>query len=215
MTIEFKVGASDTPNSGVQLSYPLRMVMGIEGTLADNSLPNASSCVNTTTTPIAWGTMVAYNTSAPGNETVGVRPVTSAADSVLGLLIGSNTYENSDQSAYDARAGFYPNPHILSDGRAGCPSEQAANYITHGTVITRVVDAIANPAVPGSPVRFYLVDNSASVPGAFLGRFTTTAVPGKTALITSGAAWVSGSDANGLARLQLNLPTTPIIIEAD
>jgi hypothetical protein len=209
MAISFTTAASATPNSGVQLSYPLKLTLGHEGGLADSSSYTSGSYQNTYGSPLAFGVLVAIFAGDTTGDQYAIGPVLSATDTIVGLNIDANVYEGATGAAYQARDGYYPNPAILADGRLGTPNLQTANVLSKGSALVYTTDVTTKM---GDPVRFYINDVSASVPGAFLGRFCISPVAGKTVLIQSGARWRSAAD-NNIAVLELNFPTATYIAD--
>ena len=55
-------------------------------------------------------------------------------------------------------------------------------------------------------MRFFGVDHSATVTGAYVGRFTKTAVANKTFAMTGGVRWLSETSAAGLVLLEIDIP---------
>jgi hypothetical protein len=84
----------------------------------------------------------------------------------------------------------------------GYPDTQTVNVLSKGVVWVYATEAIAL----GDAVRFYGVDHSGTVSGAYVGRFATTAVAAKTFALTGGARWLSETSGAGLVLLELDLP---------
>lgn len=204
MSLTFTVTASPDPNSGVQLTYPLNIGLGHEGQLADLQAYISRSYINQSGLPLAFGTLAALNQSPGATSEYAIAPVTAATNVIVGLNVDANTFEGATGSAYQARAGYYPNPAVLADGRIGTPDKQVANIVSKGNVLVYTTDITTKM---GDPIRFYINDVSASIPGAFLGRFCISPVAGKTIQITEGARWLSSATGN-LAQLEIDIPAT-------
>jgi hypothetical protein len=84
----------------------------------------------------------------------------------------------------------------------GYPDTQTVNVLSKGVVWVYTTAAIAL----GDDVRFFGVDHSGTVDGAYVGRFTKTAVANKTFALTGGARWLSETSAAGLALLEIDIP---------
>lgn len=200
MALTFSVPATATPSPGVQLSYPLTMGIGHEGMLADLQAYISLSYTNTSGLPLAFGTLVSLNQAATAKSDLTITVVDKATDIIIGMNIDSNTFEGATGSAYQSSPGYYPGTSILADGRIGTPDSQTANVLTSGNVLVYSTDTLTTM---GDPVRFYITDASASIPGAFIGRWCTAPVAGKTVQITQGARWLSGTKSN-LVQLEID-----------
>lgn len=209
MALTFSVPATATPSPGVQLSYPLTMGIGHEGMLADLQAYVSRSYVNDSGLPLAFGTLVSLNQAATAQSEFSITVVDKATDIIVGMNIDSNTFEGATGSAYQARPGYYPGTSILDDGRIGTPDSQTANVVSFGNVLVYSTDTLTKM---GDAVRFYISDVSASVPGAFIGRWCTAPVAGKTVQITQGARWLSGTKSN-LVQLEIDIPATKYVAD--
>lgn len=208
MALTFSVPSTSSPSPGVQLSYPLTMGIGHEGMLADLQSYTSRSYANDSGLPIAFGTLVSLNQS-PTAESGSITVVDKATDKIVGINIDSNTFEGATGSAYQARPGYYPNNAILPDGRIGTPDSQIANVVSVGNVLVWSTDVLTTA---GDPVRFYIDDASASIPGAYIGRWCTAPVAGKTVLITEGARWLNKS-INSLVQLDFDILASKFVAD--
>jgi hypothetical protein len=184
---------------GVQGSYPLELIPGHEGMVADLQAYVSRSYYNQSGAAIPFGSLVATDNTPSSNDPFAVALATSGTG-VVGLAIDGLTFEGvSGSSAYT------PNPtNIIGDGsaRVGYPDTQTVNVLSKGVVWVYSTAAIAL----GDDVRFFGVDHSSTVDGAYVGRFTDTAVAGKTFALTGGARWLSETAGAGLALLEFDLP---------
>lgn len=209
MALTFSVPATSSPSPGVQLSYPLTMGIGHEGMLADLQSYVSRSYVNDSGLPLAFGTLVSLNQAPTAQSEFSITVVDKATDKIVGMNIDSNTFEGATGSAYQARPGYYPGTSILADGRIGTPDSQTANVVSVGNVLVWTTDVLTTS---GDPVRFYIDDASASIPGAFQGRWCTAPVAGKTVLITEGARWVTKS-INNLVQLDFDILASKFVAD--
>jgi len=184
---------------GVQGSYPLELIPGHEGMVADLQAYVSRSYYNQSGAAIPFGSLVATDNTPSSNDPFAVALATSGTG-VVGLAIDGLTFEGvSGSSAYT------PNPtNIIGDGsaRVGYPDTQTVNVLSKGVVWVYSTAAIAL----GDDVRFFGVDHSGTVDGAYVGRFTDTAVANKTFALTGGARWLSETAGAGLALLEFDLP---------
>ena len=184
---------------GVQGSYPLELIPGHEGMVADLQAYVSRSYYNQSGAAIPFGSLVATDNTPSSNDPFAVALATSGTG-VVGLAIDGLTFEGvSGSSAYT------PNPtNIIGDGsaRVGYPDTQTVNVLSKGVVWVYSTAAIAL----GDAVRFFGVDHSGTVDGAYVGRFTDTAVANKTFALTGGARWLSETAGAGLALLEFDLP---------
>ena len=184
---------------GVQGSYPLELIPGHEGMVADLQAYVSRSYYNQSGAAIPFGSLVATDNTPSSNDPFAVALATSGTG-VVGLAIDGLSFEGvSGSSAYT------PNPtNIIGDGsaRVGYPDTQTVNVLSKGVVWVYSTAAIAL----GDDVRFFGVDHSGTVDGAYVGRFTDTAVAGKTFALTGGARWLSETAGAGLALLEFDLP---------
>lgn len=206
MAIEFTTTTSDNPNSGVQLTYPLRLTAGQEGYLSDLAPVLSTTYYNTSGSPLAFGTLVALNTNPANGDPKGIAPFLASTvtdpRAAVGLLVAANTFEGATGSAYQARDGYYPNPSVLKDGRLGYPDGQACNVLYNGVAWVYTTDVTTKE---DDDVRFYIeeVADKPGLVGGFLGRFCITAIPGKTVKVLKGARWATGSNNGNLAQLRI------------
>lgn len=128
-------------------------------------------------------------------------------DIIVGINVDSNTFEGATGSADMSRPGYCPGTYILADGRIGTPDSQTANVVSKGDVLLYSTDTLPKM---GDAVCFYITDTSNSAPGAFLGRFCTSPVAGKTVLISEGARWMSSCTSN-LAQLEIDISATKYV----
>jgi hypothetical protein len=184
---------------GVQGSYPLELIPGHEGMVADLQAYVSRSYYNQSGAAIPFGSLVATDNTPSSNDPFAVALATSGTG-VVGLAIDGLSFEGvSGSSAYT------PNPtNIIGDGsaRVGYPDTQTVNVLSKGVVWVYSTAAIAL----GDAVRFFGVDHSGTVDGAYVGRFTDTAVANKTFALTGGARWLSETAGAGLALLEFDLP---------
>jgi hypothetical protein len=188
-----------TNPSGAQGSYPLELTVGHEGMLADLQAYVSRSYYNQSGAAIPFGSLVATDNSPTSNDPFAVALATSGTG-VVGMAIDGLTFEGVSGSS-----SYTPNPtNIIGDGsaRVGYPDTQTVNVLSKGVVWVYATEAIAL----GDAVRFYGVDHSGTVSGAYVGRFATTAVAAKTFALTGGARWLSETSGAGLVLLELDLP---------
>ena len=145
---------------------------------------------------IPFGVLVQTDNSPTSNDALAVE-IATGTTLIQGITVDTLTIEG-------AKAGMVytpiPTP-IYSDGRLGYPDKETVNVVSKGVVWVYSATAIAL----GDAVRFYNADHSGTVAGAFLGRFTKTAVANKTVAIT-GARWLSETTAAGLVLLEIDIP---------
>ncbi len=195
MAVTFTATTVTNP-TGAQGSYPLREVAGHEGMLADLQAYVCRSYRNQSGAAIPYGVLVATDNSPTSNDALAVE-VASGTTLIQGITVSSQVLEGASLgSAYTP----VPTP-VYSDGRYGYPDKETVNVVSKGVVWVYSATAIAL----GDAVRFYNADHSGTVTGAFLGRFTKTAVANKTVAIT-GARWLSETTAAGLVLLEIDIP---------
>ncbi len=195
MAVTFTATTVTNP-TGAQGSYPLREVAGHEGMLADLQAYVCRSYRNQSGAAIPYGVLVATDNSPTSNDALAVE-VASGTTLIQGITVSSQVLEGASLgSAYTP----VPTP-VYSDGRYGYPDKETVNVVSKGVVWVYSATAIAL----GDAVRFYNADHSGTVAGAFLGRFTKTAVANKTVAIT-GARWLSETTAAGLVLLEIDIP---------
>lgn len=188
-----------TNPSGVQGSYPLELIPGHEGLIADLQAYVSRSYYNQSGAAIPFGSLVATDNTPSTNDPFAVALATSGTG-VVGLAVDGLSFEGvSGSSAYT------PNPtNIIADGssRVGYPNTQTVNVLSKGVVWVYTTAAIAL----GDAVRFFGVDHSGTVTDAYVGRFTKTAVANKTFALTGGARWLSETTGAGLVLLEIDIP---------
>lgn len=197
MSVNFTSTTVSSP-TGVQGSYPLREAAAHEGMIADLQAYICRSYRNQSGGAIPYGVLVSIDNTPTSNDPLAVDIATSTS-LVQGLTVDTLVTEG-------ARAGMVytpiPTP-LYSDGRLGYPDRETVNVVSRGVVWVYTTAAIAM----GDAVRFFNADHSGTVSGAFLGRFTKTAVATKTIQITAGARWLSETSGAGLAMLEINVPS--------
>ena len=185
---------------GVQGDYPLELVEGHEGMLADLQAYVSRSYRNQTGAAIPFGRLVATDDTA-GNDVYAVK-LADAATGVVGITIDSFTFEAVGQPVYNrdpspTRTDADGNEHV------GYPDKQSLNVMSKGVIWVYTVEAVSL----GDDVRAFISDQSGSTPGADQGRFGSTADSGNTVLI-GGARWLSETTEAGLALLELDIPAS-------
>lgn len=196
MAVTFTATTVANP-AGAQGSYPLREVAGHEGMLADLQAYVCRSYRNQSGAALPYGVLVATDNTPTSNDALAVE-VATGVTLIQGITVSSQVLEGvSGGSAYT------PNPTpVYSDGRLGYPDKETVNVVSKGVIWVYSTAAIAL----GDAVRFFKADHSGTVAGAFLGRFTKTAVATKTVEITAGARWLSETSAAGLVLLEIDIP---------
>jgi hypothetical protein len=195
MAVTFTATTVANP-SGAQGSYPLREVAGHEGMLADLQAYVCRSYRNQSGGAIPYGVLVQTDNSPTSNDALAVK-IAEDVNLIQGLAVSSQVLEGASLGST-----YTPNPTpVYSDGRYGYPNTETVNVVSKGVIWVYSATAIAL----GDAVRFYNADHSGTVTGAFLGRFTKTAVASKTVAIT-GARWLSETTAAGLVLLEIDIP---------
>lgn len=196
MAVAFTATTVSNP-TGAQGSYPLREVAGHEGMLADLQAYVCRSYRNQSGAAIPYGVLVATDNTPTSNDAAAIEIATGTTN-VQGITVSSLTMEG-------AKAGMVytpvPTP-VYSDGRIGYADKETVNVVSKGVIWVYSTAAIAL----GDAVRFFNADHSGTVTGAFLGRFTKTAVATKTTAITAGARWLSETSGAGLVLLEIDIP---------
>ncbi|NBT50756.1 MAG: hypothetical protein EBV86_03370 [Marivivens sp.] len=183
--------------SGAQGSYPLELVAGHEGMLADLQSYVSRSYVNQSGAAVPFGVLVATDNSPTSNDALAVEIATGTT------LIAGIAISTAAQEGASAGQAYTPNPTpIYSDGRLGYANGKTMNVMSKGVCWVYTMEAVAL----GDSVRFYNAENSGVAADALLGRFGKTAVSSKTTEITSGARWLSETSGAGLALLELDIP---------
>ena len=195
MAVTFTATTVANP-SGAQGSYPLREVAGHEGMLADLQAYVCRSYRNQSGGAIPYGVLVQTDNSPTSNDALAVK-IAEDVNLIQGIAVSSQVLEGASLGqAYTP----VPTP-VYSDGRFGYPNTETVNVVSKGVIWVYSATAIAL----GDAVRFYNADHSGTVTGAYLGRFTKTAVANKTVAIT-GARWLSETTAAGLVLLEIDIP---------
>lgn len=196
MAVSFTATTVSNP-TGAQGSYPLSQVVGHEGMLADLQAYVCRSYRNQSGAALPYGVLVATDNSPSTNDALAVE-IASGTTLIQGMAISSQVLEGASLgSSYTP----VPTP-VYSDGRYGYPDKETVNVVSKGVVWVYSTAAIAL----GDAVRFFKADYSGTVTGAYLGRFTKTAVATKTVEITAGARWLSETSAAGLVLLEIDIP---------
>lgn len=196
MAVTFTATTVANP-TGAQGSYPLREVAGHEGMLADLQAYVCRSYRNQSGAAIPYGVLVSTDNSPTSNDALAVE-IAAGTTLIQGMAVSSQVLEGASLgSAYTP----IPTP-VYSDGRYGYPDKETVNVVSKGVVWVYSTAAIAL----GDAVRFFKADHSGTVTGAYLGRFTKTAVATKTVEITAGARWLSETSAAGLVLLEIDIP---------
>jgi hypothetical protein len=196
MAVTFTATTVANP-SGVQGTYPLDLIVGHEGMVADLQAYVCRSYRNQSGAAIPYGVLVATDNTPSTNDALAV-DIATGTTLIQGLAVSSQVLEGASLgSSYTP----VPTP-VYSDGRYGYPNTETVNVVSKGVVWVYSTAAIAL----GDAVRFFKADHSGTVAGAFLGRFTKTAVATKTVEITAGARWLSETSAAGLVLLEIDIP---------
>ena len=184
-----------TNPSGVQGSYPLRIVAGHEGMVADQQDCIIRSYRNQTGAAIPFGVPVITDATS-GYDALAVK-IANATSTMQGIAISSLVTEGTTLGA-----AYTPLPTpYFSDGRMGYPDKETVNVLSKGVVWVYTTEAVALT----DAVRFWKVDNSGTVTGANIGRWCKTASTAKTILV-AGCRWLSKTSAAGLALLEFDIP---------
>ena len=192
-----------TNPKGVQGDYPLKMIPGHEGMLADLQAYVSRSYYNQSGGAIPFGRLLQLDTN-PATNDVYACELAAGATNVIGISIDCFTFEAAERR----NTAYIGNPTWLREDaegeeHVGYPEEQALNVMSKGVIWVYTVEAISM----GDDVRAFIADYSATTPGADQGRFGTTAVAGSTVLI-GGARWLSETTEAGLALLELDIPAS-------
>lgn len=200
MAVSFTPTTVNNP-SGAQGSYPLRLVAGHEGMIADLQPYNCRSFYNQSGAAIPFGALVSTDNTPTSNDQYAVELVnTPNLQLIQGIAVSSLVHEGVHPASNNA---YIPNPTpFAADGRIGYADGQTVNVLSAGVVWVHTTEAVAI----GDMVRYWKVDNSGSVPGAFIGRFCKSASAGKTIALDLGARWLSETSAAGLALLEISVP---------
>jgi hypothetical protein len=197
MAVTFTATTVANP-AGAQGSYPLTQVVGHEGMIADLQAYVSRSFRNQTGAAVPYGVLVATDNTPTSNDALAVEIATGVTN-IQGLAISSMVLEG-----VSGGSSYTPNPTpVYSDGRVGYPDKETLNVVSKGVIWVYSTAAVAL----GDAVRFFKADHSGTVTGAFLGRFTKTAVATKTVAITAGARWLSETSGAGLVLLEIDIPS--------
>lgn len=197
MAVSFTATTVANP-AGAQGSYPLRQTVGQEGQLADLQAYVTRSYRNQSGAALPFGVLAMVDNSPTSNDPFAIEIATGATN-IVGLIVSSLTFEGTSLgSAYTP----VPTP-IYSDGRYGYPDKKSVSILSKGVVWVYTTEAVAL----GDAVRFWKVDNSANVSGAYLGRFAKAASANKTVALTAGARWLTETSAAGLVQLEIDIPS--------
>ena len=192
-----------TNPEGVQGDYPLELVKGHEGMLADLQAYVSRSYYNQTGAAIPFGRLLQIDNTPTTNDVYACE-LAAGATNIIGISIDCFTFE-----AAEARNSSYTgNPTWIrtdaeGEEHVGYPNEQVLNVMSKGVIWVHTVEAIAL----GDDVRAFISDESGTTSGADQGRFGKTAAAGKTVLI-GGARWLSETSEAGLALLELDIPAS-------
>lgn len=192
-----------TNPKGVQGDYPLELIPGHEGMLADLQAYVSRSYYNQSGGAIPFGRLLQLDTN-PATNDVYACELAAGATNVIGISIDSFTFEAAERR----NTAYIGNPTWLrqdaeGEEHVGYPEEQALNVMSKGVIWVYTVEAVSM----GDDVRAFVADYSATTSGADQGRFGTTAVAGNTVLI-GGARWLSETTEAGLALLELDIPAS-------
>lgn len=192
-----------TNPEGVQGDYPLELVKGHEGMLADLQAYVSRSYYNQTGAAIPFGRLLQIDNTPTTNDVYAVE-LAAGATNIVGISIDSFTFEAVEK----ANTHYIGQPTWIredAEGEAhvGYPDEQVLNVMSKGVIWVHTVEAIAL----GDDVRAFISDQSATTSGADQGRFGKSAVASNTVLI-GGARWLSETTEAGLALLELDIPAS-------
>lgn len=202
MAVSFTPTINPNP-TGVQGAYPFTHDVAHEGMLVAIQAHDVRSMINQQAAVLPFGAL-ARTDNTSGYD---VDAVTLANGPLLnvGVVLDSPTFEGvtAGNAAYVGAAGAFPGTNIAADGRVGYPSKKTVNILRKGVIWVWSTEAIAL----GAPVRFWDTDYSATVTGAFVGRFCTTASSTRTTLVNTGMAFLSETTGPGLVQLEVNFPS--------
>lgn len=198
-----------TNPSGAQGSYPLRLAPGHEGMVADLQPYNCRSYYNQSGAAIPFGVLVQTDNAPTSNNQFAVEIATGPNMGIIqGITVSSLVHEVVGPLS---NAAYIPNPTpYAADGRPGYSDKKTINVVSDGVVWVWSTEAVSL----GDAVRFWKVDNSGAVAGAFAGRWAKTASVGKTIEIDSGARWLSETSGPGLVMLEIDLPVMTFTADA-
>ena len=204
MTVTFTPTTVNNP-AGAQGSYPLVLGIGHEGMIADQQAYVTRSYRNQSGLALPFGVLAMTDNTPTSNDPYAIE-IATGATSIVGLVVSSLTFEGTSLGST-----YTPNPSpVYTDGRLGYPDKQSISILSKGVVWVYTTEAVAL----GDAVRFWDTDYSATVAGAFLGRFCKTASSTRTTAVSTGARWLSETSGAGLAQLEINLPSATFTADA-
>ena len=192
-----------TDPEGVQGSYPLELIKGHEGMLADLQAYVSRSYYNQSGGAIPFGRLLQIDNDPVTNDVYACE-LAAGVENIIGISIDCFTFEAAERK----NTHYVGQPTWLRDdaegnSHVGYPEEQVLNVMSKGVIWVHTVEAVEL----GDDVRAFVADYSATTSGADQGRFGTTAVAGNTVLI-GGARWLSETTEAGLALLELDIPAS-------
>ena len=192
-----------TDPEGVQGTYPLELVVGHEGMLADLQAYVSRSYYNQTGGAIPFGRLLQLDTTPDTNDVYACE-LAAGATNIIGISIDSYTFEAVEK----ANTSYIGQPTWIredaeGESHVGYPDTQVLNVMSKGVIWVYAVEAVSM----GDDVRAFVADYSATTSGADAGRFGTTAAAGNTVLI-EGARWLSETTEAGIALLELDIPAS-------
>lgn len=190
---------------GVQSNYPLTSVASHEGMLGNLVSYDTFTGINQTSAALPFGALVQVDTTA--NRDDNAIMLASGTTGNMGILIDSFTFEGvaAGNSNYLAA-----NTNLATDGRPGYPNRKSCNVLRRGQIWVYVTEAVGLT----DAVRFWDTDYSATVAGAFQGRFCKTASGTRTTLFANGARFMSKTSGPGLALLELEMAAATFTADA-
>ena len=192
-----------TNPEGVQGDYPLELVKGHEGMLADLQAYVSRSYYNQTGAAIPFGRLLQIDNTPTTNDVYACE-LAAGATNIIGISIDCFTFEAAERK----NTSYIGNPTWLREDaegneHVGYPEEQVLNVMSKGVIWVHTVEAVEL----GDDVRAFISDQSGTTSGADQGRFGSTASAGNTVLI-GGARWLSETTEAGLALLELDIPAS-------
>jgi len=188
-----------TNPQGVQSSYPFTSAAAHEGMLGNLNSYDQFSGINQTAGALPFGALVQVDTTAGRDDNA--LTLSTGATGNMGILIDSFTFEGVASGSASYLSTGIPGTNLATDGRPGYPTRRALNCLRRGQIWVFVTEAVSLT----SPVRFWDVDHSATVAGAFQGRFCTTLSATRTTQFTNGARFLSKTSGAGLALLEIEM----------
>lgn len=192
-----------TDPDGVQGSYPLELIKGHEGMLADLQAYVSRSYVNQSGGALPFGRLLQIDNTPTTNDVYAVE-LAAGATNIVGISIDCFTFEAAEAK----NSSYTGNPTWIrtdaeGEEHVGYPNTQVLNVMSKGVIWVHTVEAVAL----GDAVRAFVADDSSNTSGADQGRFGKAAEGGKTVLI-GGARWLSETTEAGLALLELDIPAS-------